>query len=120
MGVSLNPHTPVETLFHVLDLCDLVLLMTVNPGFGGQAFIPQVRPKIRALRAEIRRRGLHTRIQVDGGITDANVHEVASDGADNYVAGSGVFKSKTHPGDYAGAIAAIRANAAAALNDDPV
>ena len=114
VGVSLNPHTPVETIFAVLDLCDLVLLMTVNPGFGGQAFIPQVRPKIRTLRAEIQRRGLSTRIQVDGGITDLNVHEVASDGADNYVAGSGVFKSKQFPGDYAGAIAALRANATAA------
>ncbi len=112
-GVSLNPHTPIESILHVLDLCDLVLLMTVNPGFGGQAFIPQVRPKIRALRAAIGERGLATRIQVDGGITAANVHESASDGADVFVSGSGVFRSED--GDYARAIARLRANAAAAF-----
>lgn len=112
-GVSLNPHTPIETILHVLELCDLVLLMTVNPGFGGQAFIPQVRPKIRALRAAIRERGLATRIQVDGGITAANVHESASDGADVFVSGSGVFRSDE--GDYAAAIARLRANAIAAM-----
>jgi ribulose-phosphate 3-epimerase len=112
-GVSLNPHTPIESILHVLDLCDLVLLMTVNPGFGGQAFIPQVRPKIRALRAAIRERGLATRIQVDGGITASNVHEPASDGADVFVSGSGVFRSDE--GDYARAIARLRACAAAAM-----
>lgn len=114
-GVSLNPHTPIETVLHVLELCDLVLLMTVNPGFGGQSFIPQVRPKIRSLRAAIQERGLATRIQVDGGITADNIHESASDGADVFVAGSAVFRSKAHPGDYAGAIAALRRNAAAAI-----
>jgi ribulose-phosphate 3-epimerase len=114
-GVSLNPHTPIEVILHVLELCDLVLLMTVNPGFGGQRFIPQVRPKIRALRAAIRERGLNTRIQVDGGVTADNIHESAADGADVFVAGSAVFRSKQHPGDYAGAIAALRANAAAAM-----
>lgn len=113
-GVSLNPHTPIDVVLHVLELCDLVLLMTVNPGFGGQRFIPAVRPKIRALRAAISERGLATRIQVDGGVTADNVHESASDGADVFVAGSAVFRSKTHPGDYAGAIAALRGNAAAA------
>lgn len=113
-GVSLNPHTPIESVLHVLDLCDLVLLMTVNPGFGGQRFIPQVRPKIRALRAAIRERGLATRIQVDGGVTADNIHESASDGADTFVAGSAVFRSAHHPGDYAGAIAALRSNASAA------
>jgi ribulose-phosphate 3-epimerase len=110
-GVSLNPHTPIESVLHVLELCDLVLLMTVNPGFGGQRFIPQVRPKIRALRAAIRERGLATRIQVDGGVTADNIHESASDGADAFVAGSAVFRSERHPGDYAGAIAALRDNA---------
>lgn len=112
-GVSLNPHTPIESILHVLDLCDLVLLMTVNPGFGGQAFIPQVRPKIRALRAAIRERGLATRVQVDGGITAANVHETASDGADVFVSGSGVFRSEA--GDYQRAIEQLRANALAAM-----
>jgi len=114
-GVSLNPHTPIEQVLHVLELCDLVLLMTVNPGFGGQRFIPQVRPKIRALREAIASRGLATRIQVDGGITADNIHESASDGADAFVAGSAVFRSKAHPGDYAGAIAALRRNAETAI-----
>ncbi len=113
-GVSLNPHTPIDAVLHVLELCDVVLLMTVNPGFGGQSFIPQVRPKIRALRAAIAERGLATRIQVDGGITANNIHESAGDGADVFVAGSAVFCSKAHPGDYAGAIAALRRNAEAA------
>jgi ribulose-phosphate 3-epimerase len=112
-GVSLNPHTPIEAVLHVLELCDLVLLMTVNPGFGGQRFIPQVRPKIRSLAAAIRERGLSTRIQVDGGVTAANIHESAGDGAEVFVAGSAVFNSAEHPGDYAGAIAALRRNAAA-------
>ena len=114
-GVSLNPSTPVDTVLHVLDLCDLVLVMSVNPGFGGQAFIPQVRPKIQALRSEIHRRGLNTRIQVDGGITDQNVDAVASDGADTIVAGSAVFRNPRFEGDYAGAIAAIRGAADAAM-----
>jgi ribulose-phosphate 3-epimerase len=113
-GVSLNPHTPIESVLHVLPLCDLVLLMTVNPGFGGQAFIPEVRPKIQALRAEIDRRGLDVRIQVDGGITDENVAEVAKDGADTYVSGSGVFANPRHH-DVAGAIAALREQALAGL-----
>lgn len=108
-GVSLNPHTPIDGLMHVLELCDLVLIMSVNPGFGGQAFIDAVRPKIRALRAEIERRGLSTRIQVDGGVSEANIAEIAADGADVFVAGSAVFKSKVHPGDYAAAIANLRA-----------
>ena len=107
-GVSLNPHTPVEVVAHVLELCDLVLIMSVNPGFGGQAFIPAVRPKIRALRAMIEARGLATRIQVDGGIGPDNIRAVTDDGADVFVAGSSVFRSKQFPGDYAGAIAALR------------
>lgn len=110
-GVSLNPHTPIESILHVLELCDLVLLMTVNPGFGGQAFIPQVRPKIRALRAAIDERGLATQIQVDGGVTVETIEGCAADGAEVFVAGSAVFRSKDHPGDYAGAIAALRRRA---------
>jgi ribulose-phosphate 3-epimerase len=109
-GVSLNPHTPLESIDAVLDVCDLVLLMTVNPGFGGQAFIPQVRPKIRDLRRRLRDRGLATHIQVDGGITSDNVHQVAADGADVFVAGSGIFRTR-HGSDYAAAIAALRAAA---------
>jgi ribulose-phosphate 3-epimerase len=93
-----------------------VLLMTVNPGFGGQRFIDAVRPKIRGLRAAIRERGLDTHIQVDGGVTAANIELSAGDGADVFVAGSAVFRSKQHPGDYAAAIAALRDNAAAAMS----
>ncbi|NVB39519.1 ribulose-phosphate 3-epimerase [Pseudenhygromyxa sp. WMMC2535] len=107
-GVSLNPHTSLEAIVHVLELCDLVLLMTVNPGFGGQAFIPSVRPKLRALRAMIDERGLDTRIQVDGGVSAKTIGAVTRDGADVFVAGSAVFRSPQHPGDYAGAIAALR------------
>ncbi|MCA9651308.1 MAG: ribulose-phosphate 3-epimerase [Myxococcales bacterium] len=106
-GVSLNPHTPIESILAVLPLCDLVLVMSVNPGFGGQAFIPLVRPKLRALRAAIDEQGLSTRIQVDGGIDERNAADVASDGADTIVAGSGVFANPRHAG-YAAAIAAIR------------
>ena len=109
--MSLNPHTPIESILHVLPLCDLVLLMSVNPGFGGQSFIPQVRPKIQALRAAIEAQGLSTHIQVDGGISDLNVSDIARDGADCFVAGSAVFNNPRYPGDYARAIAAIRAAA---------
>jgi ribulose-phosphate 3-epimerase len=114
-GVSLNPGTPVDTVLHVLDLCDLVLIMSVNPGFGGQSFIPAVRPKVQALRSEIHRRGLNTRIQVDGGVSDENVAAVANDGADAFVAGSAVFHNPRYKGDYAGAIGAIRSAADAAM-----
>jgi len=112
-GVSLNPHTPVESVLHVLPLCDLVLIMSVNPGFGGQSFIEEVRPKIRALRAAIDAQGLSTTIQVDGGVSDLNVAEIAVDGADCFVAGSAVFRNPRHPDDYAGAIKAIRSAASA-------
>src|SRR5688572_4059552 len=105
-GVSLNPHTPIESIVHVLPLVDLVLIMSVNPGFGGQAFIPEVRPKIRALRAEIDARDLDVRIEVDGGITDETIRDIAFDGADTYVSGSGVFDNPRHR-DYAAAIEAL-------------
>ena len=113
-GVSLNPHTPVESVLPVLELCDLVLVMSVNPGFGGQQFIPLVRPKIRALRRAIDAAGLATHVEVDGGVSDETVGLVASDGANVFVAGNGVFKHPRFEGDYAGAIAALRAGAAAA------
>jgi ribulose-phosphate 3-epimerase len=114
-GVSLNPHTPVAAIAHVLELCDLVLIMSVNPGFGGQQFIPAVRPKLRELRALIRERGLATRIEIDGGITVDNVAEVAADGADAFVSGTGVLRSPQFGRDYAAAIAAMRRTAAAAM-----
>jgi ribulose-phosphate 3-epimerase len=109
-SVALNPHTSLEGLDVVLPDLDMVLLMTVNPGFGGQRFIGAVVPKIAALRAEIARRGLATDIEVDGGIAPDTVAEVTRAGADVLVAGSAVFGA---PGrDYRGAIAALRAGAA--------
>ena len=104
-GVSLNPHTPIGVLDVILDDLASVLIMTVNPGFGGQAFIPTVVPKIRALRAEIERRKLHVDIAVDGGIVPDTAALVTEAGANVLVAGNAVFAAP----DYAAAIAAIRA-----------
>ena len=89
-GVALNPHTPIDGLRHVLDRLDLILVMTVNPGFGGQSFIEAMLPKISAVKALIGDRDIS--IQVDGGITAANAAAVAKAGANNMVAGSAVFK----------------------------
>ena len=111
-GVVLNPHTPIEAVAHVLDLCDLVLLMSVNPGFGGQRFIPAVRPKIRALRALLDERGLAAKIEIDGGVHVANIHDVVADGVDVVVAGSGLMRTREHGRDYPAAVAALRAAAA--------
>lgn len=92
-GVSLNPHTPVELLVDVLEYADLVLLMSVNPGFGGQRFIPNVLDKVKRLREIIDSRGLNTLIEVDGGVGTANASELFAAGADVLVAGSAVFGS---------------------------
>jgi ribulose-phosphate 3-epimerase len=105
-AVAVNPHSPLEGLEVVLPELDMVLLMTVNPGFGGQKFIEAVVPKIRALRAEIDRRGLDLDIQVDGGIDAETAPGVTSAGATVLVAGSSVFHAPG--GDYRGAIAALR------------
>ena len=91
-GVALNPATPVSTLSCILDQVDMVLIMSVNPGFGGQKFIPYTLGKIRELRNLCNEKGLATRIQVDGGISPANVMDVIEAGADVIVAGSAVFK----------------------------
>jgi ribulose-phosphate 3-epimerase len=107
VGVSLNPHTPIEGLRIVLPELDSVLIMTVNPGFGGQVFIPEVLPKIRELRAEIVRRGLSTEISVDGGISPRTAASVGEAGGNILVAGAAIFGQA----DYAQAIAAIRAEA---------
>lgn len=93
-GVAINPHTPVANLFTVLHKIDLVCLMSVNPGFGGQKFIPYTLKKIEVLRAEIEAQGLHTKIEVDGGITEDNAAAVKAAGADILVAGSSVFKAE--------------------------
>ena len=106
-GVSLNPATPVETLDLILDELDLVLVMSVNPGFGGQAFIPSALDKIRALRQRITQRGLATELQVDGGVKIDNIREVVAAGANVLVAGSAVFNSD----DYAATITALRESA---------
>lgn len=103
-GVSLNPHTPESVLDYVLEVCDLVLLMTVNPGFGGQSLIERVFPKIERVRASIERRGLPTLLEVDGGVKPANARRFVDAGAHVLVAGSAVFGAP----DRAAAIAAIR------------
>ena len=90
-GVALNPATPVSVLEHILDQVDMVLIMTVNPGFGGQKFIPYTIEKVKAVRRLCDERGLTTDIQVDGGISAANVREVLEAGANIFVAGSAVF-----------------------------
>ncbi|HEY5091155.1 MAG TPA: ribulose-phosphate 3-epimerase [Polyangia bacterium] len=105
-AVAVNPHSPLDGLDVVLPDLDMVLLMTVNPGFGGQHFIEAVVPKIRALRAEIERRKLSVDIEVDGGIAPETVATVVAAGANVLVAGSSIFHA---PGrDYASAIAALR------------
>lgn len=92
-GVSLNPHTPVDSLKDVLQDIDMVLIMSVNPGFGGQSFIPHTLHKIKKLRSMINDRALNTKIEVDGGITLDNAASIVRAGADVLVAGSSVFKS---------------------------
>ena len=113
-GLVLNPATPLNWLDHVLDKLDLVLLMSVNPGFGGQSFIPSVLPKIEAVRERILRSGRDVRLEVDGGIKTDNIGRIAAAGADTFVAGSAVFGSK----DYRGTIAAMREQVAKARNAD--
>jgi ribulose-phosphate 3-epimerase len=103
-GVVLNPGTPLELIEYVLELCDLVLIMSVNPGFGGQSFIPSVVPKIRQLRQMCDERGLNPWIEVDGGLKANNTWQVLEAGANAIVAGSAVFNAP----DYAEAIKNIR------------
>ncbi len=110
-GVSLNPSTPVSAIEHVLDRLDLILLMTVNPGFGGQAFIPAMVDKIRKTKALIG--GRHIDLEVDGGITPDTAAQVAAAGANVLVAGSAVFKGGTHDA-YSANIQAIRSAAGSA------
>jgi ribulose-phosphate 3-epimerase len=107
-GVSLNPATPVSSLEVILDDLDLVLIMSVNPGFGGQSFISSSLAKIEALRAEIDRRGLQVEIEVDGGVKTDNIAAIAAAGASVFVAGSAVFGTA----DYGATIAALKDNAA--------
>ncbi len=92
-GVALNPHTPVDSLADVLGDIDMVLIMSVNPGFGGQSFIPQTLNKIKALRRMINERSLNVTIEIDGGVTLDNAKSIIDAGADILVAGNTVFKS---------------------------
>lgn len=103
-GVVLNPSTPLEIIDYVLDVCDLILIMSVNPGFGGQSFIPSVVPKIKKLRQMCDERGVDPWIEVDGGLKADNTWQVLEAGANAIVAGSAVFKAN----DYAAAIEGIR------------
>jgi len=107
-GLVLNPSTPVEQLDWVLDKLDLVLLMSVNPGFGGQSFIPYVLDKLRKVRGMIdqasARSGREIRLEIDGGVKVSNIADIAAAGADTFVAGSAIFGS----GDYAGTISRMK------------
>jgi ribulose-phosphate 3-epimerase len=103
-GLALNPATPLSHLDHTLDKLDLVLLMSVNPGFGGQQFIASVLPKIAEARKRIAATGRDIRLEVDGGIKADNIAEIARAGADTFVAGSAIFGSK----DYAATIRTMR------------
>jgi ribulose-phosphate 3-epimerase len=104
-GVSLNPATPIQWLDHVLDKLDLVLVMSVNPGFGGQSFIEYVLPKIAAIRERIDAAGKAIDLEVDGGVKVGNVRRIADAGADTFVAGSAIFGTP----NYAETIAKFRA-----------
>ncbi len=95
-GVSLNPATPLCLIEPALEYADLVLVMTVNPGFGGQEFIPAVLPKIEQLRSLIDQKGWNLELEVDGGIKVDNIGAVAKAGADVFVSGSGIFKSSDY------------------------
>jgi ribulose-phosphate 3-epimerase len=106
-GVSLNPATPLNYLEYVLADLDLVLLMTVNPGFGGQSFIEETIPKIKALRAMLDKRGSEAELEVDGGVKTDNIARISHAGADVFVAGSAVFGSS----DYAATIKALKTQA---------
>ncbi len=116
-GVVLNPHTPAESIQHVLPLCDLILVMSVNPGFGGQSFIPEVLPKLQAIRRMLDERGLDAHLEIDGGISPKTAGAARQAGARVLVAGSAVFSAVKNPeadldervAAYRGAIDAIRA-----------
>ena len=109
-GLVFNPATPLEVLDYVLPELDLVLLMSVNPGFGGQAFIPSALDKLKRVRDRIDKLGKDIRLEVDGGVKADNIRAIAAAGADTFVAGSAIFNAP----DYAAVIAQMRAEVAAA------
>ena len=108
-GLVLNPATPIDVLDWVLDDLDMVLVMSVNPGFGGQAFIPSALEKLRAIRKKIDASGKSIRLEIDGGVKADNIGDIAAAGADTFVAGSAIFNAP----DYAEVIARMRAAVAA-------
>ena len=112
-GLERNPGTPVEALDWVLEDVDLVMLMSVNPGFGGQAFIPSALDKLRAVRAMIDRTGKPIRLEVDGGVKADNIAEIAAAGADTFVAGSAIFNAPRTREHYASVVAGMKAAVAA-------
>jgi ribulose-phosphate 3-epimerase len=111
-GLVFNPATPLELMDHVMDKLDLVLLMSVNPGFGGQKFIPQTLAKLRLARAKIdayhRETGRRILIEVDGGVKTDNIAEIARAGADTFVAGSAIFGARDADGGYRGVLKQLR------------
>jgi ribulose-phosphate 3-epimerase len=109
-GLVFNPATPLDCLEYVMDKVDMVLLMSVNPGFGGQKFIPSALDKLRQARRIIDDSGFEIRLEIDGGVKVDNIGEIAAAGADTFVAGSAIFGSD----DYAATIAAMREEIAAA------
>ena len=110
-GLVFNPATPLHYLDHVLDQLDLVLIMSVNPGFGGQSFIPGALDKLREVRRRIDASGRDIRLEIDGGVKADNIADIAAAGADTFVAGSAIFNAP----DYREVIAAMRANVAKAV-----
>lgn len=104
-GLVLNPATPVSVLEWLIDKLDMILVMSINPGFGGQKFIPSTHDKIRQIRQMIDARGLDTRLEVDGGVKIDNIAEIRASGADTFVAGSAIFGSS----DYVATLKAMRA-----------
>ena len=96
VGLVFNPATPLNHLDHVIDQLDMVLLMSVNPGFGGQSFIPETLEKLRVVRDLIDSRNLRTRLEIDGGVKIENIKEIASAGADTFVAGSAIFNTNDY------------------------
>ena len=109
-GLVFNPATPLHYLDHVIDQLDMVLLMSVNPGFGGQSFIPSSLEKLRAVRKMIDDKNLSTRLEIDGGVKTDNIRDIASAGADTFVAGSAIFNTD----NYKSTIDAMRAELALA------
>jgi ribulose-phosphate 3-epimerase len=110
-GLVFNPATPLNYLDHVLDQLDLVLVMSVNPGFGGQSFIPGALAKLKEVRKRIDASGRDVRLEIDGGVKASNIGEIAAAGADTFVAGSAIFNAP----DYGGVIRAMRDNVAKAV-----